>query len=99
MFSNVVIMTLNYVLYPILVQNSEKMFILKVYIYLPCIETQRREKAPFDETPVISSSDHRKKGLYQGSADCCEGDRNSGLICLLQKSQAIHYCNQSVLAI
>ena len=40
LFSNVVIMTLNYVLYPILVQNPEKMYILKVYIYPPCINTQ-----------------------------------------------------------
>ena len=38
-------------------------------------------------------------GLYQGSADCCEGYRNSDIICLLQPSQAIRYCNQSVLAI
>ena len=74
-------------------------FILKFYIYLLCINTQQQEKAPFDNTSVISSSNHRKTGLYQVSANCCEGDPRSSLICLLQKSQAIHYCNQSVLAI
>ena len=74
-------------------------FILKVYIYLPCIKTQKQAASSFGDTPIISSSDHQKTGLYQGSANSCEGDRNSELICLLQKSQAIHYCNQSVLSI
>ena len=76
-----------------------KMFILKVYIYLPCINTQLQETAPFDDTHVISSSDHQQTGLYQGSDKGCEGYRNYDLICLLQQSQAIHYCNQLVLAI
>ena len=76
-----------------------KMFILKVYIYLLCINTQLQETAPLDNTPDISSSYHQKKGLYQGSDDRCEGDCNYDLIRLLQQSQAIHYCNQSVLAI
>ena len=49
--------------------------------------------------PVISSSNHQKTGLYQGSADSFEGDRNFDLISLLQKYQEIHYCNQSVLAV
>ena len=75
------------------------MFILKIYIYLTCINTQQRATAPFYDTPVISSSDHQKTGLYQGLSDHCEGDRNSDLIFLLQKSQAIQYCNQSVLVI
>ena len=42
---------------------------------------------------------HQNTGLYQGSADSCDVDRNSDLICMLQKSQVIHYCNQSVLVI
>ena len=71
----------------------------EVYIYLPYINTHQQETAPFDNTPVISSSNHQKTGLYQGSADHCEGDRNSDLIRLLQQYQAINYCNQSVLAI
>ena len=75
------------------------MLILKYYIYLLCINTQRQATAPFDGTPDISSSDHQNTVLYQGSADYCEGDRNSDLIRLLQKYQAIHYCNQSVLDI
>ena len=74
-------------------------FILKVYIYLPCINTHQGVTAPFDDTPLISSSDHRKTGNYQGSANHCEGDSNSDLIYLLQKYQSIHYCNQSVLEI
>ena len=61
--------------------------------------TQQQETAPFDDTPVISSSDHQKTVLYQGSDDSCDGYCNCGLIRLLQKSQAIHYCNQSVLAV
>ena len=76
-----------------------KMFILKVYIYLPCINTQRQAKSRFENTPVISSSDHQKTGLYQGSENCCEGYHSSDLIRPLQKYQAIHYCNQSVFAI
>ena len=75
------------------------MFIYKVYIYLPCINTQRRTTAPFDDTPVIPSRDHRTTGMYQDSADLCEGDCNSDIILLLQQSQAIHYCNQSMLEI
>ena len=75
------------------------MLIYKVYIYLPSINTQRQKTAPFDETSVISSRHHLTTGIYQGSADLCEGDRNSDIIRLLQKYQEIHYCNQSVLAI
>ena len=63
------------------------------------MNTQKRAKEPFDNTPVISSIEYRNTGLYQGSADRCEGYRNSDLIHLLHKYQAIHYCNQSVLAI
>ena len=70
-----------------------------VYIYLPSMNTQQRETETFDDTPVISSRDHQKTGIYQGSDDRCKGDCNSDLIRLLQKSQLIHYCNQSVLAI
>ena len=73
--------------------------ILKVYIYLPWINTQQRATAPFYRTSIISSRDHQKIGLYQGSSYHCEGDHNSDLICLLQKYLAIHYSNQSVLAI
>ena len=75
------------------------MFNYKIYIYLTCINTQQWTTEPLNDTPVISSSDHQTEGMYQGSADCCEGDRNSDIIRLLQQSQAIHYCNQSVLAI
>ena len=75
------------------------MFIYKVFIYLPCINTQQRRTAPFDITPVISYINHQTTVLYQGSADRCEGCRNSNIICLLNPSQVIHYCNQSVLAI
>ena len=77
-------MTLNYVLYPILVQNTEKCIYLKVNIYFPCINTQRRATAPFDEIPVISPLQRKlwTTGIYQGSADCCEGYRESDLNCL-----------------
>ena len=71
----------------------------KVYIHLTCINTQRKTTAPFDNTPVISSSDHQTTGLYQGSYDCCEVCHNSNIICLLWPYQEIHYCNQSVLVI
>ena len=71
----------------------------KVYIYLPCINKQRRQIAPFDINTIISSRDCQTKGLYQGSDDRCEGDCSSDIIRLLHPSQKIHYCNQSVLAI
>ena len=71
----------------------------KAYIHLPCIKTQRRKTAPFNETYIISYSDHPTIGIYPGSAYRCEGDRNFDIICLLQQYQEIHYCNQSVLAI
>ena len=70
-----------------------------VYIHLPCINTHKRTTSPFDDNATISSSDHQKTGLYQGSVDCCEGDWNSNIIFLFDQSQAIHYCNQSVLVI
>ena len=71
----------------------------KFYIHLPCINTQQQTKEPFDDTPVILYIDRQKKGLYNGSDNCCEGDHNLDIICLLQQSQTIHYYNQSVLAI
>ena len=40
---------------------------------------------------VIKTSDHRKTGLYQGPEESFEGDSNSDLIRLIQKSQEIHY--------
>ena len=60
------------------------MYILKVYIYFPCINTQQRATSPFNDTPVISPphSKHLKTGIYQGSADCCEVDCDSDLNCL-----------------
>ena len=71
----------------------------KVYIHLPCINTQQQTTAPFDDTPVILSIYRQKKGLYNGSDNFCEGDHNLYIICLLHQSQTIHYYNQSVLAI
>ena len=71
----------------------------KVYIHLPCINTQRRTTGPFDITHIISSSNHQTEILYWWSDDCCEGDHNSNIIRLLQPSQTISYCNQSVLSI
>ena len=43
-----------------------KIFILKVYIYIPCINTQRKSTAPFDDTPIISPlhSEHSTTGVY-----------------------------------
>ena len=68
----------------------------KFYIHLPYINTQRQTTATFDITHVISFSNLQTLTLYQGSADLCEGDSNSDIIRLLQPSQTIHYCNQSV---
>ena len=47
LFSNVVIMWLNYVFVIFSVAEFEIMFIYKVYIYLPCINTQQQTTAPF----------------------------------------------------
>ena len=71
----------------------------KLYIHLLCIKKQGKTTAPFDITHVISSSNRQTPRLYQGLDNCCEGDRNSNINCLLQPSQKIQYCNQSVLAI
>ena len=71
----------------------------KVLLCLHCINTQQLTTSPLYITHDISSSYHQKKGVYQGSANRCEGDRNSDLIFLIQEYQEIHYCNQSVLAI
>ena len=71
----------------------------KVYIHLPCINTQQQTTASFETTNFISYSNCQTPRLYKGSANFCEGDRNSDIICLLQPYQTIHYCNQSVLAI
>ena len=59
----------------------------------------RQTTVPFNNNPIISSSNHITTILYKGSADCCEIDQNSDIICLLQQSQAIHNCNQSLLTI
>ena len=67
-----------------------------VYIHLPLISTHQQTTSPFNITSIISSSNSQKTGLYQGSADHCKRYRNSNIICLLQPSQAINYCNQSV---
>ena len=88
-----------YVLYPIFGVEVKIMFIYKVFICLPCIITQQQTTAPFYITNVLSYSDRQTPRMYQGSADFCEGDRNSGVIRLLQPSLTIYYCNQSVLAI
>ena len=79
-----------------LVFNSTR---FKFYIHLPSINTQRQTTAPFDNTPIISSSNHQTTWLYQRLANCCEEDRNSDIIRLLQPYQAISYCNKSVLVI
>ena len=71
----------------------------KVYIHILCIRTKRQTTEPFNITHVISYIDNQTPILYQGSADSCEGYRNSDIIRLLQPSQTIHYCNQSVLLI
>ena len=80
LFSNVLIMTLNYVC-DLFWCRIRKMYILKVYIFFPCINTQQQSKEPFYYTPVISPP-HRKQwktGLYQGSANRCEGYCDSDL--------------------
>ena len=74
-------------------------FILKVYIYLLCINGKRLTTSQLEFTYVLSSRDHQNTELYQAPSDHCEGYRNSDLIRLLQKSQAIHNCNQSMLSI
>ena len=71
----------------------------KVYIHIPWIITQRQTTAPFDTSHVISFRDFRKMRLYQVSVDCCDGNCNSNIINLLQASQKIHCCKQSVLVI
>ena len=71
----------------------------KDYIHIPCINTQIWRTEPFDITHIIKSSDYQTTTLYQGSANFCEGHWNSNTSCLLQPSQTIHYCNQSVLLI
>ena len=71
----------------------------KVYIHLPCINIQRQTTAYFDITNVISSINCQTSILYQGSSNCCERDRNSDRIHLLQPYQTINYCNQSMLVI
>ena len=55
----------------------------KFYIHIPCINTKLLTTAPFDISYIISSSDRQTPRLYQGSADRCEVDRNSDIICLL----------------
>ena len=71
----------------------------KVYIHLPCINTQQQTTYSFDITSIISSSNRQTSRLYKGSANCCEGDRNSDIFRLLQPYQTIHYCNQSMFVI
>ena len=57
------------------------MYILRVYIYFPWINSQWRATAPFNDTPIISplQSKHWKSGIYQGLDDRCEVDCDSDL--------------------
>ena len=71
----------------------------KVYIHLTCITPQCQKRAPFVITHAISPRDRQTPRLDQGSSDRCNGDRNYNIMCLLQPSQTIHFCNQSVLLI
>ena len=71
----------------------------KVYIHLSCINTQQWTTSPLNNTPLLPFSNRWTKRLYQGSPDLFEGDHNSNIICLLQPSQEIQYCNQLVLTI
>ena len=65
----------------------------KVYIHLPCINTQQQTTSSFDITHVISSINCQTSRLYQRSANHCEGDCNFNIICLLRPYHSIHYCN------
>ena len=69
----------------------------KVYIHLPCINTQWWITAPFDITQFISYSNRQMPILYQWSEHRCEVVCNFYIIGLLKPSQTIHYCNWSVL--
>ena len=51
----------------------------KVYIHLPRINTQQQTTATFNITHAISSNDRQTPRLYQGSENCCEGDRDSDI--------------------
>ena len=80
LFSNIFIITLN--CFCILFWcRIREMYILKVYIYFSCINVQQRATAPFGDTLVISPLQikHLTTGVYQGSANRCEGYRDSDL--------------------
>ena len=92
----------------LILQKCDFMFVWYCLVFIQLIlkfisiypaSTHSNEQRHHLRTLPSSSIEHQKTGLYQGSADCCEGYRDSGLIRLLQKSQAIHYCNKSVLSI
>ena len=79
--------------------ETGKMHIMQVYIYFPCINTQRQATAQFNETPLISPphSKHLKTGIYHGLADHCEGDHDSDLnilasVILSQYSTVTNQC-------
>ena len=61
--------------------ETEKMDMLKVYIYFPWINTQQQSTAQFNDTPVISPPNKHtfKDKAIKGSADHCEEDCDSDL--------------------
>ena len=69
----------------------------KVYIHLPCINTQKKITISHHSRPIIKWPQNTK--TVSGIANHFKGERNSNMIYLLWPSQAIHYCNQSVLSI
>ena len=69
----------------------------KVYVHIPFFNTQKQKASPFNITRILLHSDRRMLILYQGSANHCEGHRNSDVIRLIQPPLKINYCNQSVL--
>ena len=80
MFSNVAIMTLDYVVCPISVQNPENEYFEGVYLFPMHQHTETINSTIRQHSCYITSAQQRLKyGLYQGSYDHCEVDRDSDL--------------------
>ena len=97
LFSNVVIMALNYILFPILVQNLEKCTFLGIYLFSLHQHTATSNIIIQQHSIYINSTqEHWKKELYRGLSYTGEGDRNSDLnfLLLLILSQCTTVTNQ-----
>ena len=99
LFSNIFIMTLNYFLCPISVQNPENVHFEGINLFPLHQHTETINSTIRRKSRYITSTHCKnwKTGIYQGSAECCDGDCDSDLnrlasVVLRQYTTVTNHC-------